>query len=316
MITESPRLAILLSTYNGGRFLQEQLDSLLSQSYSNFVVVIRDDGSTDNTVELLNQYCNEHPSIIHLLSGSGAEAKNLGASGSFSFLIDYVLQHKSDLGLDRAYMFFCDQDDVWYPDKIETEFRSMQAVESEQQQADYPVLVHSDLRVVSENKDLIAESFTRYQGLETDRNSFSNMVISNLVTGCTALINEAAARKALPVPGNAIMHDWWLALVAAAFGKLVFIDSPLVHYRQHDSNTIGAKEHKKAELARTGFFARVFSSKPNQHLFEVAEQAQVFLERYGAELPEHELRGLLVASRMNSRIGFVQRIYYRRARRY
>lgn len=320
MTSHSPRLAVLLSTFNGGQFLEEQLDSLLAQSYSNFTIVVRDDGSRDNTREILNQYSASHPSRFHLLPGTAGQSdgspQNLGASGSFSFLIDYVLNHKPDLGLDRAYMLFCDQDDVWFPDKIERELDCMQEVESAHQQQDIPVLIHSDLQVVTENRELIAESFTRFQGLETGRNSFCNLVISNLVTGCTALINEAAARKALPVPEDAIMHDWWLALVAAAFGEVVFIDTPLIHYRQHDSNTIGAKEHKKAVLANGGILRRVFSSKPNAHLIEVAGQAKAFLDRFGAELAEHELRGLLVASRMNSRIGFLQRLYYRRARRY
>ncbi|MEQ8315636.1 MAG: glycosyltransferase family 2 protein [Gammaproteobacteria bacterium] len=315
----TPKLAVLLSTYNGGKFLKEQLDSLLGQTYSNFVVVVRDDGSMDDSLEILQAYAAEHPDRFHLVNSTttatNGGSNNLGACGSFSLLMDYVLQHKTELGLEPAYMLFCDQDDVWFENKIERELKCMLETEA-QLDHDAPVLVHSDLAVVSENRELIANSFTRYQGLETERNSFCNLAISNLVTGCTALINEAAARKALPIPEGAIMHDWWLGLVAAGFGQIVFIDAPLVHYRQHGSNTIGAKEHQQATLSDKSFLNRLLSLEPNEHLFEVAEQAAAFLERHGGELAEHEMRGLLVAARMKTRVGLLQRMHFRRARRY
>lgn len=318
-MANSPKLAILLSTYNGSKFLEEQLDSLLGQTNTNFIIVVRDDGSADNSLEILKGFAIGHPDRFHLVDNAATEpsnsGNNLGACGSFSLLMDYVLQHKTELGLEQAYMMFCDQDDVWVEDKIERELQCMLETEAPLEQ-NTPVLVHSDLAVVSESKELIATSFTRYQGLETERNSFCNLVISNLVTGCTALVNEAAARKALPIPEGAIMHDWWLGLVAAGFGQIVFIDSPLVHYRQHGSNTIGAKEHQQATLSDKSFLSRLLSLEPNEHLFEVAEQAAAFLERYGGELAEHELRGLLVATRMKSRIGLLQRMHFRTARRY
>jgi hypothetical protein len=315
----SPKLAILLSTYNGGKFLKEQLDSLLGQTYTNFIIVVRDDGSADDSVEILQGYADGHPDRFHLVGNAATDNNdsddNLGACGSFSLLMDYVFQHKTELGLEQAYMMFCDQDDVWYENKIERELQCMLETEAQLDQ-DAPALVHSDLAVVSENQDMIAISFTRYQGLETERNSFCNLAISNLVTGCTALINEAAARKALPIPEGAIMHDWWLGLVAAGFGQIVFIDAPLVYYRQHGSNTIGAKEHQQATLSDKSFLHRLLSIEPNEHLFEVAEQAAAFLERYGGELAEHEMRGLIVATKMKSRIGLLQRMHFRRARRY
>ncbi len=314
-MSDSPKLAILLSTYNGGEFLQEQLDSLFQQSYTNFVLVIRDDGSTDNTPEILQRNQAEHPDQVHVLSADH-ETSNLGASASFSYLVDYVLNHKSELGLEHAYMFFCDQDDVWFEQKIAKEFQCMQQAEARLGGSDKPVLVHSDLRVVDENKALIAESFVRYQGLEVQRNGFCNIAISNLVTGCTALINEALARRALPVPAPAIMHDWWMAMVATAFGELHFIDEALVHYRQHGRNTIGAKEHQKAEIGSGSLLRRLLSFEINEHLLEVGRQAAAFSERYQQELSTHDRKGLNLASRMATGSGIMQRIFYRRARRY
>ncbi|MCG8414863.1 MAG: glycosyltransferase family 2 protein [Pseudomonadales bacterium] len=313
--SNAPALAVLLPTYNGEKYLPEQLESLLAQSYSNFQIVVRDDGSNDNSAELLKQYAAEYPNRIHLVQSPDNSTTNLGASGSFSFLMDYVLENKALLGLGKTYMMFCDQDDVWYPDKIERQMQLMQQTEQQIGESK-PVLVHSDLRVVSEEQELIAESLALYQGLETERNRFCNIAISNLVTGCTALINEALARKALPVSSDAIMHDWWLAMVASAFGKLVFINEPLVHYRQHGQNTIGAKEHHRASPRRFDFLQRAFSLNSNVHLQEVARQATAFTERFEIELSAHDRAGLKQAAKMSNSIGFLQRIAYRRARRY
>ena len=310
-MTVKPRLAILLSTWNGANFLAEQLDSLFTQTYEDFVVVVRDDGSSDNTLAVLDDYKSREPDRLQLVE---SESGNLGARDSFAFLVNHVLQHKAELGLESAYMLFCDQDDVWYPQKVETELRAM--LEAEQGNHAIPVLVHSDLQVVSDTLQAVAPSLARYQGLETTRNGFNQMVISNLVTGCTALINEALARKSLPVSPNAIMHDWWLALVAAAFGKVVYLDQALIHYRQHGRNTIGAKEHKQAVATQPGFWTRLLHLQPNKHLWEVARQARDFMARYGDELTPHQRRGLRLAAKMDVQMGTLQRIYYRRARRY
>lgn len=310
-MTVKPRLAILLSTYNGSAFLAEQLDSLFAQTCANFVVVVRDDGSKDNTLEILQDYKSREPDRVHLVA---SDAGNLGARDSFAYLVNYVLQHKAALSLESAYMAFCDQDDVWFPNKLDTGLQAM--LETEQANPDVPVLIHSDLQVVSKTLEPVAPSLARYQGLETTRNSFNQMVISNLVTGCTALINEALARKSLPVSNNAIMHDWWLALVAAAFGKVVYLDQALIHYRQHGSNTIGAKEHKQAIASQPGFWTRLLHLQPNAHLWEVALQAQDFYAQFGDELTAHQRRGLQLAGKMDVRMGTLQRLYYRRARRY
>ena len=308
-----PKIAILLSTYNGARFLAEQLDSILEQTYGNFLIVARDDGSNDDTESLLKDYRRREPERIHLIEKDGI---NLGAGGSFSRLIGYVLKNKQTLGLGPAYMMFCDQDDVWYPDKIDREVGAMlEAEASAGFDVPVPALVHSDLQVVSEGKRLIADSLIRYQRLEIERNRFPNIVISNVVTGCTALINESLARKAVPVPKHAIMHDWWLALVATAFGKLVFLDTPLVHYRQHDSNSIGAKEFNRTGPISKSFWQKVFGVKPNEHLLEVAAQARAFRQRFGPELGARENLGLRLSAGMGVQVGVVQRACYRLARR-
>lgn len=310
-MTSTPRLAVLLSTYNGEKFLSDQLDSLFAQTYENFIVVVRDDGSSDSTLSILQNYMDRFNDRFHLIESS---ASNLGARDSFAYLMEYVLNNKAQLGIDNAYMLFCDQDDVWFPNKIEVELEAM--LESEASNPGTPILIHSDLEVVSEKLESVAPSLAGYQGLETHRNSFNQMAISNLVTGCTALLNESLAKKCLPISSNAIMHDWWLALVASAFGKVVYLDQPLIHYRQHGSNTIGAKEHQQALASRPGFWVRLLHLQVNEHLREVAVQAKDFLDSFGNDLSDHQRAGLKIASKMDVGFGTLQRIRYRRARRF
>lgn len=307
---DSPRIAILLSIYNGEAFLKAQLDSLLSQSYDNFVVVVRDDKSGDGSLEIVKNYAEKTPSKFHLLPEGD---KNLGASGGFAYLMSYVLQHKTELGMEAAYLMFCDQDDVWNSNKIELQMLAMREAENSIGSGNSPILIHSDLQVVAEDTSEIAPSFVAFQGLEIQRNRFPNLVISNLVTGCTALLNEALAEKSLPIPANAIMHDWWIAIVAAAFGKVVYLDQPLLKYRQHGNNTIGATKYEPKKI---GFWQRAFSWKPNPHLIEVGAQAQEFRKQFGKELTFRDNIALSLSASMKIPIGIIQRVFYRLARRF
>ena len=302
-----PKLAIVLSTYNGEQYLAEQLDSLLAQSWPNFVIVVRDDGSKDSTVDMLKAYAGKSPEKFHLL----LDQENQGASASFSSAMEYVLNNKEQLGLEKAYMLFCDQDDIWVFDKVYQEMQAMLTLEQASPDESIPVLVHSDLTVVSENNSVIAASFIDYQGLLLVRNSFANLVISNLVTGCTALINEPLAQMSGPVPEGAIMHDWWLALVASAFGKVKFVNKPLLNYRQHDNNTIGAQEFVKKDVLMNPL-SRLFRKRAvDKHLLQVADQAIEFSKRFDKQLSLKQKIGLWFAGGMKSHNGIVQRIYYR-----
>ena len=304
-----PKIVILLSAYNGEDYLAEQLDSLLKQTYSNFIIIIRDDASTDSTEQIINHYVERNQGKIHKLSSINS---NVGPSSSFGLLIKYVIKEKTALEFSRLYIMLCDQDDIWTEKKLEVQMSEM--LNAEQKSPDVPILVHSDLKVVDESKKVIAESFVEYQGLEITRNKFTNIVISNLVTGCTALFNEELAQIALPIPDTAIMHDWWLALIASAFGRVIHIDMPLVEYRQHENNTIGAKEFEKHRPSRKKIMEVVFSSKESDHLVEVAHQAFEFKARFGSFLSFEENLCLWFSSMMKLQNGFLQRVFYRLAR--
>ncbi|MBN2242016.1 MAG: glycosyltransferase family 2 protein [Acidobacteria bacterium] len=302
----TPKIAVLLSTFNGEKYIADQLDSLLEQTYKNLLVLLRDDGSGDGTAGILQTYHDRHPDRFHRILSGGHK---LGAGGSYSFLMQYALKHKQALGLEKAYMMFCDQDDIWAEDKIELQMRAMQSAESGD--AHRPVLVHSDLRVVSESRDVIADSFLRFQGLVAERNGFGQLLLCNIVTGCTALINEPLAVLSVPVPPEAVMHDWWLALAASAFGKMILVGRPLVDYRQHGANTLGAVEYKANERTFLEMVRRIPHMKPEPLLNEVSIQAKAFLARYRAQLTASQKLRLRFTSAMFVRSGVLQRALFR-----
>ena len=292
-------LAILLSTYNGERFLAEQLASLLRQTRQDFLIVARDDGSSDGSRALLEDHARRNSRQFRLLADDGA---NLGACGSFARLLEYALD------LNPAYLMFCDQDDIWHEDKIERQMALMERTEAGE--TAIPVLVHSDLEVVSAANRSIAPSFAAYQGLDTARNGFIELATSNLVTGCTALCNAALARRALPISPEAIMHDWWLALTASAFGRLAYGGEATVRYRQHDANTIGASRHVPLRLTRVGHWRRLLTAGANPHLLAVGRQARAFLAQNRNALSPAQRRGLWLCSLLRLRPGLLQRVVF------
>jgi glycosyltransferase involved in cell wall biosynthesis len=306
----SPRIAVLLSTYNGESFIAAQLESLLAQTHQNLVIIVRDDGSSDSTPQLLKDYAQCFPDKFHIIE---EEPVNYGPSGSFSVLCEYLLANKSLLGFNHVIACFCDQDDVWVKEKLELQLERYLQIDGCDSK---PVLVHSDLEVVDQNLDNVADSLITYQGLEIERNRFPHLVVSNLVTGCTALFNEALLDAALPVPKNAVMHDWWFAMTATAFGELVFIPSPLVRYRQHGRNTIGAKQRENSEATGRGLVRRFLSLEHNKHLVDVARQAKEFDRHFGGKLSLKNRLALFLARRMRTGSASFQRAYYRLLRRF
>lgn len=227
---KTDKIAILMATYNGEKYVAEQIDSLFMQSYTDWELFIHDDGSTDKTPEIIDTFEKKYPDKVHVLHADACG----GAKENFFFLLRQV----------RApYIMFCDQDDIWVPDKIEATFLQMRSVE-QQSETEVPVLVFSDLSVVDSDLHLIAERMSLYQELDPRRIHPENIIIQNVITGCTVMINQALAELAgRPTKlENIIMHDWWCALVAACFGKISFVDRPLVFYRQHEGNSVGAKK--------------------------------------------------------------------------
>ena len=262
---------VLLACYNGEAYLPAQLDSLQAQDDPCFRVIMQDDGSRDATGDMLARLAAADGRF-----GLGAQqGHGLGAIGNFWSL---MAQARS------PYAALCDQDDAWHRDRLS---RCRQAMERAERQygEDTPILVHSDCRVTDAAGKTLHESFFDHQGWDRGATGLKRLLVQNNVTGCTTLMNDALRRLALAHgdPAGMTMHDWFLALTAAAFGQVVFVDAPLVDYRQHGGNVKGAS---RDALPLRGVKALSTWEKGRARIALTYRQAEAFRQAYGDALPE------------------------------
>ena len=264
------KTVILLTAFNGERFLPAQLDSLTAQTDPDFTVLMQDDGSSDSTPQILEKYASSDPRFTF----GGEQGRRFGAKGNF---LSLIRQAQGDLFL------FCDQDDIWKPDKVSALKSAMSAAE-ESAAPGTPVLVHSDCCVIGEDGSLLHGSFFRHQGWDPSAVSLQRLLVQNNVTGCAAAINrplrDLAARYGKA--DRIFMHDWFLALTAASFGRVVFLDRPLTLYRQHAANSIGASA--SGQVTR-GFRALAGLKKGKDRILLTYSNASSFLDMFGGALP-------------------------------
>jgi glycosyltransferase involved in cell wall biosynthesis len=226
-INKEKPISIALCTYNGLPFLSEQLKSIAGQTILPLELIVLDDASTDLTVQEICEFSKQAPFTVTLYENK----ERLGPIQNFSQAINACQGH---------YIALCDQDDFWLPNRLELTFQAMKVAE-EKFGSHVPLLVHTDLAVVDAAGKSIAPSFMNLSRIRhCAEKPLSKLIAQNFVTGNTILINRPLAKAALPIPAEAAMHDWWLALVAAAVGRIIFIDQPTVLYRQHKTNLIGA----------------------------------------------------------------------------
>lgn len=218
-------IAILLSTYNGERYLEEQIESILKQDFSDLKIFIRDDGSTDSTVSIIQHYESLYSNIYFL-----KEDNNLGAAMSFMSLLKRV---SSD------YYMFCDQDDIWHKNKVS---KSISKIIDVEQKQTMPVLVFSNAKVVNDKLDIINGSFWNYNRVSPKIILTSSKFINvfNCSPGCTMIFNNELKKCLTDYDENIVMHDWYIMIKALQNGKVDFINESLMSYRQHSNNTVGA----------------------------------------------------------------------------
>lgn len=220
------RVAILLATYNSERYLEPLIDSLCNQTYRDFTLYIRDDGSTDSTPAILAHYVAQHDNIVVM----DDPTKGRRAMGSFMWMLEHT---------DADYYMFCDHDDIWLPTKVELSVDKIRSIEKRET----PALVSTDLVVVDSDLKTISPSLWGYMKLRPELLTQLKYAVScNLFTGCTMIINRAARDISLPVSPNAVMHDSWIGLrTIAAGGDVAWIAEPTILYRQHGDNVFGAQ---------------------------------------------------------------------------
>lgn len=284
---------ILLCTYNGEKYIRAQIDSILAQKDTRWHLTVSDDGSTDGTVAILDEYVARYPHRIRrYVSG-----RRFGNARDHFF---HLMEH-----CEVPYMLFCDQDDVWYRDKVGrvlTMLREIERVHGE----DCPALAFTDQTPTDENLNPLAQSLMAYHDQHAEEIDYRAILLQNIVTGGAMGVNAAAAKMAARVRdrNHVIMHDWWLAAVAARFGEVRFIDESLSDYRQHGHNNVGAKN-----VQGWAYIAQKLS-----HLREVRrtivlkkEQAAQFYSTYRRWLDDEDERFLLAFARSHSGPGFYLR---------
>ena len=268
-----PKVSVLLATYNSGPYVAELIESILRQTHSDLELIIRDDKSDDDTATIAASFFSD--GRIRFIDGF---ERSGSAQNNFFRLL---------LSCEGDYIMLADADDVWLPHKIEKTLERMREQES-LYGADTPILVHSNLSVVSQNLSVIADSFFEYEKLSPERKSLRELLAQNNVTGCTVMINKALRLLVEEQPESSVMHDWWLSLIASAFGRISVIYEPLILYRQHGGNSVGAYNasdlRASAEkLSKRGRMKAVYASMEAQ----AACFAETFCSRLTSE--KHEL---------------------------
>lgn len=257
-------IAILMSTYNGGQYLQRQLDSVLRQTVADFTLLIRDDGSSDDTLKILEQY--DDPRIRVTAGG------NLGPSGSFLALLDEARQ----IGAD--YVFFCDQDDIWLDNKLELLLAEIQTL------PDGPALVFSDFAMIDGEDKPTGDSYTAMAGLRIpqDGNFFPKLLAQPYIFGCACVLNRQLLELIENPPAGIEMYDCWIGLVAALFGTVKYLPQATISHRFHSSNATG-QAGMNALSTRLRRVTRQFQKQVANTRLRL-HQAQLLIDRYGDRL--------------------------------
>ena len=267
------KTVILLAVYNGEAFLPAQLASLSAQSFSDFSVLYQDDGSSDGSPALLSAWAEKDPRF----RPGADQGRRLGARGNFFSLLRQA---------DADRIFLCDQDDFWEPDKLETMLAAFDAAAADPA---LPLLVHSDACVTDAEGQILASSFFRLQGWDPEAVHLDRLLVQNNATGCMMLLSRPLADLVVRFgdPEKMFMHDWFIALTAASFGRVVFVPRPLVRYRQHGGNAIGAS---RASLPRRALKALRAGDRARARIALTYSHSRSFLEAFGSALPEESAR--------------------------
>lgn len=285
-------ITVLLCTYNGAAYVRAQLQSILDQTVQDLHVLVSDDGSTDETLAIVEAMAAAHSGRITIL-------RQDPPTGS-------AQRHFLKLLVERAYdvadyIMLSDQDDVWLPEKVEKTLARMQADEAACRtagEANAPILVHCDSRIVDRALREIAPSFVAYQKMTPSRCQLQQLLVQNNVVGGALMMNRALAERITEIPAHCVMHDQWIALVASAFGHIDFVPESLYLYRQHGDNVLGAGKGSRIMeiLGRFGIGRKDGKTKAemdahSQRVYrEMFLQAESFRSCFNAELSTKQKR--------------------------
>jgi glycosyltransferase involved in cell wall biosynthesis len=278
-----PLVSVALATYNGETFLTEFLASLNRQSWSNLEIVVSDDCSSDGTSALLQAYRGAVPlTIVDTL-------ERVGIVRNFE---------RAMIACSGDYIALADQDDVWDGEKITGLMNRLQAVEAKLAEG-VPLLVFSDVEIVNDVLERMSPSYFSFARKSHDARHVRDFLLGNHIPGCAMLFNRALLDLSMPMPVDFAMHDWWLALVAAAFGEILYVDEPYVKYRQHANNAVGASAARRGTVLQRAV-ARVMAvrrARDGAHAVRVSTNIRCFIDRFNGRIPQATRRDLQMFER-------------------
>jgi glycosyltransferase involved in cell wall biosynthesis len=248
---QTPKVSIALTTYNGARFLRQQLDSIYHQTYKPLEVIAVDDVSSDETLKILDEYHRTHGLVIVL------NTERLG----------FVINFAKVLSLCSGdFIALADQDDVWLPQKIETLVASI----------GNSSLICTDVSLIDENGVVFVESLQRklHIPIPSEKNQFFTLAFLDYVRGCTCLFRRELLSRALPIPETAMSHDWWLGMWATRMHGIRYLPEPLTFYRQQSMNTRGVRRLWKVDA----LIRYLFSAKRKEIFRKERERIRLYLD--------------------------------------
>lgn len=258
---------IVMATYNGKKYVREQIDSLLKQSYKSITIEVCDDGSTDGTPAIIKEYIAKDPRIsLHV------NKHNCG----------YVTNFLEGIKRCQApYVMFCDQDDIWLEDKVERTLLAMK--ETEKEMPDKPVLVFTDAMCFDSVTDKSLGLFHETSHLDVKKVDTAHLFMENKCIGCTMMMNRAVLPYLHQLPQEIRIHDWWIALICSHFGAIRYVPQATLRYRQHEGNQIGGSSYGgylKKRLAHI--------REQRQALVLTYRQGAAFLRLFGEQMSKQQ----------------------------
>lgn len=282
------KVAILMSTYNGEKYIKEQLDSLLNQSYKNIEIYIRDDGSKDKTINIVKEYENKYNNVIF------NQGENVGYINSFFNLLK--------LCNDADYYAYCDQDDIWMEEKIE---RAVQKLD--ENSCDKPILYFSNLDFYDGEMNYLASA------PKEKKYNFRNSLVECITQGMTMVINKKARDTIIDnIPSVCLGHDWWTYMICSGFGKIIYDSKSLVKYRRHNKSvTLEGESQFKLLIWRIKKFLLGDSLK--QIKVQIKEYDKLYSDKLNNE--DRKLLKLFTKDKYNFLIALRKAFYPKRYRR-
>ncbi|MEO8236797.1 MAG: glycosyltransferase family 2 protein [Flavobacterium sp.] len=281
-------ISVALATYNGAKYIEEQLVSLINQSLLPCEIIIIDDFSTDNTFEILKEIQKNYPLILLYRND-----ENIGPIETFKKAIKYC---------NSEYIALCDQDDIWELNKIELSFNEIKKMNQS-----LPSIVFTDLKMIDAHGSLIGDSFWKTQGYNPKKTKFSDLLISNVVTGCTIMMNGKMKKEIEKMPNKVIMHDYWIALIAFSLGCYKIIDSNTIKFRVHVASV--TDKSKISIFARIKLAIGAFTGSQIDYKCQNILQAEYFFNIYKERLSKENSREILRFLSLKNKSTVMKKIY-------